>query len=476
MARRRMERFATGINPEFQVARHHQRLFEVCEKIVYEGNQFTIISLPPRHSKSEVFSVLLPAWFLGHFPNEPIIHISHTSTLSNKFAFRVREMLLNDPMYWRLFPGTMLHPDRRRLHDWRTTRGGGFRSLGVGGGVTGEGAKLIILDDAVKEGDERSPKVLDETFEWYASAVRTRLLPGGSIVIPMTRWHPRDIAGRLEEVVKIDDSADPWQTIKFPALALEGIDELGRKPGEALWPERFPVEALERMRAMSERYFLSLYQQDPTGAVKPEFHREDIRLIKHARGVVKDWFWAFDLASTEKERSDFTVWLRGGRMNDRLYIERCGRMKANWPQVKKQLEKIMKQFPDDTYLFEKRFLELLAVQDVESSGATIQEVHIPGDKEERSLIAQDVVSDGLMSVAECEVDGIDQRELFIGELTSFPHGEHDDFVDALSVLTHVLGFTRTVDCLLVGGSEDVRQERKRDRVRKLLDRVGYEST
>lgn len=473
MARRTMERFAVMVNPAFQVARHHIKLFEVCEKIVRYGNQFVIISLPPRHSKSEVFSVLFPAWFLGHYPCEPIIHISHTSTLSNKFAFRVREMLLADSTYRRLFPGTVLHPDRRRLDDWRTSKGGGFRSLGVGGGVTGEGAKVIILDDAVKEGDERSPKTLDETFEWYASAVRTRLLPGGSILIPMTRWHPRDIAGRLEELAMIDRQADRWQVIRFPALAEEG-DVLGRKPGEALWPERFPVEALERMKAMSERYFLSLYQQDPTGAVKPEFHRKDIRLVKHARGVTREWFWAFDLASTEKERSDFTAWLRGGRMNDRLYIERCGRIKANWPEVKRHIKKIMKQFPNDIFYFEKRFLELLAVQELRAVGANIQEVYISGDKEERSLLAQDLVNAGRLSVAVCEREGVDQRELFISELTAFPHGENDDFVDCLSVLTYAMGFKRRVDVLLVGGAEDQREERATNRQRKMQERVGYE--
>jgi len=203
LARRQMVRFAQMINPGFEVARHHRLFFEICEQVVYVGGQFCAISVPPRHSKSEVFSVLFPAWFLGHFPKDPIIHISHTSTLSNKFAFRVREILSSNQDYWRLFPGTMLHPERRRLDDWRTTAGGGFRSLGVGGGVTGEGAKVIILDDPVKEGDERNPKVLDETFEWYASAVRTRLLPGGSILIPMTRWSPRDVVGRLEELKRV---------------------------------------------------------------------------------------------------------------------------------------------------------------------------------------------------------------------------------------------------------------------------------
>jgi len=265
---------------------------------------------------------------------------------------------------------------------------------------------------------------------------------------------------------------DDWQILRLPALA-EKDDPLGREPGEALWPEWYPVEALEKMRALNERYFLSLYQQDPLGAVRPEFKREDIRLIKHARGVAEQWFWAFDLAATEKERSDYTAWLRGGRAGERLYIERCGRVKANWPVVKKFIEETKRRFPEDVFCFEQRFLELLAVQDMRSTG-NVRVVYVPGDKEERSLLPQDVVSQGRLSVAECVDKDVDQRELFISELCVFPSGEHDDFVDCLSLLAYVLGFERSIDCLMVGNDPEERAKQRLERDRRIMERVGDE--
>lgn len=270
LARRDFLSFCQRIYPGWITAPHHVVLADHLMQVMDGSLDRLMASLPPRHTKSLMFSILFPAFWLAHNPDKQIIHASYAASLSNDFSRQVRNIVRDDLIYKRLFPHMGLDPDRQRLDDWKTTQGGGFKSVGVTAGITGHGADLFIIDDPHKEGDEKSMTQLLAVFDWYNSAARTRLSPGAPVLFPMTRWHPRDLAGRLLEMAEIDSNADQWLQLKFPALALEN-DPLGRSPGDPLWPERFTKENLLSIQALSERYFEALFQQNPQVTDEPMF-------------------------------------------------------------------------------------------------------------------------------------------------------------------------------------------------------------
>lgn len=431
LARRDIGAFIARLWPWWETARHHELLFDFANRLVNRPSQFLAISLPPRHSKSQIFSIALPLFFLGRHPHKSVIHISHTLSLSQEFSFHVRDVVRDGITYRRMFPATRLHREKRRLDNWKTTRGGSWRSLGVGGGVTGLGADLIILDDVVKEGDERSPARLKEIWDWYASAARTRLMPGGSIAVVMTRWSEDDLVGHLERV----PGGDPWEFIRLPGLAVEG-DVLHREPGEALWPERFSEDYLRGMRALNEPYFDALYQQDPRAAVAHPFEVTYFQKVGTVFRPDGRAFWAVDLAITESETADYTAWARFHRSGENLFVSRPGRVREEWPDVKNRLRSILSRFPGDTLVFEHRLHEIMAVQELRKEfPGRVRSVKVKGDKMARASAAAAVAESGRIKMVECVEGERDFRQEMIDECVAFP-GEHDDFVDVLSLGVH----------------------------------------
>jgi len=271
-------------------------------------------------------------------------------------------------------------------------------------------------------------------YNWFASAAITRLSPGAPVIFPMTRWHPADLAGRLIDLGERDPDADQWDTLIFPALAVEN-DPLGRVPGEALWPARYSEKALHAIRAISERYFEALFQQNPQLHDEPLFVIEDFR-----RGTVKakHRFWTFDLALTENERSDYSVFGQWSYEGDILCLHRVVRMRAQWPQIKAEIKKILRAWEKDDLYFPKHLTELYAVQalrDECGDGQRIKQVSMPGDKYGRASVLSDFCKHGTVLV--CLGESGDQ---FVLEHVGFPDtSKHDDFVDMSSVATHALG-------------------------------------
>lgn len=454
LARRSISEFIDYTKRDWIPAAHHRLLCALCDDVLYGRRRRVMISLPPRHSKSEIFSIRFPALYLGRFPERSVIHVSYSAHLSNEFSRQIRSLIRDEARYKKLFPATQLHPDRQRVDDWRTTLGGGFKSVGVGGGLTGHGAHLLILDDIVKEGDERSPEILKQHFEWYASAARTRLAPGGAVVIVMTRWHTRDLIGELRALEQREPTADRWDVIELPALALDENDPLGRMPGEPLWGERFGVDDLRSIQTLSPRYFEALYQQRPIDEMGKLFNREDFR--RGSREQVAG-AWCFDLALSEKQSADFST--AGRFMYDaqsgELWIEKLQRWRDPYPIVKAEILRLMHEYQDDVFVFPKHILELAAVADLRNSYPAaswrMRQVQMSGDKAERAALFADRVASGRVWVEDTR-----EGQAFINECDQFP-AEHDDYVDIGAVAAHYFGFRNEVR--IIAGYSDSDAER-----------------
>ncbi len=358
-------------------------------------------------------------------------------------------MIRDNAAYRELFPDIVLHQERRRLDDWQLVSGGGFRSIGVTGGITGSGADLFVIDDPHKEGDQLSPAALEAVYIWYASAAVTRLSPDGVVILVMTRWDPNDLAGRLIRLPDTDENADVFETLIFPALALIN-DVLGRSPGQALWSVRYSIKRLLSIRAISGRYFEALFQQNPEFSNKPLFVVGDfVRAIRPA----VNYFWTFDIAITEQERSDYTVCAKWSFSDNILCLHHLERFRAQWPEVKQTLVDIMHDNPEDDLYFPTQLLELFALQTLRADAddpARIHEVTMPGDKHARAAVLSDFAKNSTVIV--CPGETGDQ---FVLEHVNFlGTAKHDDCVDVSSVATHAIGLQDQFHLAIVGQSDD----------------------
>ncbi len=370
-------------------------------------------------------------------------------------------LVRDDRVYRGLFPGVALDPERQRVNDWRLVNGGGFRSVGAKAGITGHGADLLLIDDPHKEGEVDSIAALDEVYEWFATAARTRLMPGGAIVICMTRWHPLDLIGRVLAAAEADGNADQWAVLELPGLALEN-DPLGRAPGEALWPEWFPRSSLLAVKALSERHFEALYQQNPRAAAvqmfeAADFGRADVGEVAGLAGV-----WAFDLALGEKDGGDYCAWARVhyDRGTRRMVFSHLCRERMTWPEAKNRIVSIMDEFPGDVFAFPRQTYELMALQVLkrERPNVRIAGVSFPAgsDKVSRAQVLADMVKAGRVAVEPGALNGgLTQR--WVREYVEFPAGRHDDVVDVGSTAVHHFGVHREFAAAIVDAEREARR-------------------
>jgi hypothetical protein len=212
--------FVREMWPNFIHGRHHEKMAKAFERVARGECKRLIINMPPRHTKSEFASYLLPAWFFGKFPGKKVIQTSHTAELAVGFGRKVRN-LVDSPNYKRIFPALDLQSDSKAAGRWNTNFGGEYFAIGIGGAVTGKGADILIIDDPHSEQEaamaQTNPEIYDKTYEWYTSGPRQRLQPGGSIVVVMTRWSKRDLTGQVVKAAA-QRSGEEWEVIEFPAI------------------------------------------------------------------------------------------------------------------------------------------------------------------------------------------------------------------------------------------------------------------
>jgi hypothetical protein len=234
--------------------RHLEFLSKAVARTISTPNGRLLVSMPPRHGKSETISHWSCVWALERNPRDRVLLASYEADFAATWSRKVRDTIkrYSDQL------SVKIKVDSRSASRWETTAGGGMVSAGAGGPLTGRGGNILIIDDPIKNAeDAQSLTKREGVWEWWTTTARSRVEPGGSIIVVQTRWHEDDLHGHL-----LAEDEDRWEVITFPAIAGE-VDVLGRQPGEALWPERYDVEAFKEFQ-LSESTWLSLYQQQPT--------------------------------------------------------------------------------------------------------------------------------------------------------------------------------------------------------------------
>ena len=245
--------FVKHMWPDFIEGSHHKIIAKKFNKLASGEIKRLIVNMPPRHTKSEFASYLLPAWMIGKTPNLKIIQATHTAELAVRFGRKAKH-LMDTEEYKKVFP-TRLMEDSKAAGRWETDQGGEYFAVGVEGAVTGRGADLLIIDDPHSEQDAMSKKAMERAYEWYTTGPRQRLQPGGRIVLVMTRWNTRDLTGTLQAAQK-EPKADQWEVVEFPAILPSG------KP---VWPEYWDVDQLLGVKAsVALPKWNAQYMQNPT--------------------------------------------------------------------------------------------------------------------------------------------------------------------------------------------------------------------
>ncbi len=281
----------------------------VVTEAIHAGNGRVIITVPPRHGKSTLISHWLPVWVLEWFPHFRIGLATYSAAYARTWGRRVRNTIIAHESEL----SVEVAADAAQANSWATTAGGGMQSQGVGGAFTGFGFDVLIGDDLIKNAEQaNSQAYLDKVWDWWTSTAYTRLEPGGTAILLMTRWSEKDLIGRLLKHQQENPDSERWTVINLPALAEEN-DPVGRQPGEALCPERYDVKALKRIKlAVGSRVWNSLYQQHDTPPEGGMFKRAWFgRFVDNPpAGGVRYW----DLASTSEASSSDPDWTVGTRV------------------------------------------------------------------------------------------------------------------------------------------------------------------
>lgn len=422
--------FVKSVWPAFIEGRHHKIMANAFQRVADGELKRLIINMPPRHTKSEFASYLLPSWFLGKYPEKKIIQTAHTAELSVGFGRKVRN-LVDSSDFKNVFPTVALRADSKAAGRWSTNAGGEYFAIGVGGAVTGKGADLLIIDDphSEQEGQSADPSVFDKVYEWYTSGPRQRLQPGGAIVVVMTRWHKRDLTGQIIKSSVQRSGTDEWEVIEFPAIM---------PSGKSLWPEFWPLPELEALRnELPAPKWNAQYQQNPTseeGAlVKREWWQEwDSEVPPPCEFIIQSW----DTAFLKTQRSDFsacTTWGvfyhadEDGVSQANIILLDALKERLEFPELKKAAQEYYGYWQPDACIVEAKAAGTPLIFELRAMGIPVAE-YTPSrgnDKIARVNAVADLFASGIVWRPNTRF-----AEEVVEEFASFPAGEHDDLVDS----------------------------------------------
>jgi predicted phage terminase large subunit-like protein len=425
-------RFVEKVWPTFISGRHHKRMAEAFERVANGQTKRLIINMPPRHTKSEFASYLLPAWFLGKFPHKKVIQSSNTGELAVGFGRKVRN-LVDSEVYKGVFPELSLQSDSKAAGRWNTSKGGDYFAIGVGGTVTGKGADLLIIDDPHSEQEAAmaasNPEVYDKVFEWYTSGPRQRLQPGGSIIIVMTRWAQRDLTGQVLKSAA-QRGGEEWEVIEFPAIL---------PSGNPLWPEFWSKEELEALHEeLPNAKWQAQYQQNPVGNESAIVKRDWWKWWEADEPPQCDYILqTWDTAFEKSQRADYsagTTW--GVFTNDEdnslanIILLDTYKKRVEWVDLKKDVLRQYNDWEPDGLLIEKKASGAPLIYELRAMGIPVME-YTPGkgqDKIARLNSVSDIIASGKVWVPRTR-----WAEELVDEIAAFPSGEHDDLVDATTL-------------------------------------------
>jgi len=423
--------FARAVWPSIILGSHIEIMAQAFEDIVSGKLKRLIINMPPRHSKSEMSSYLLPAYFLGKYPDKKLIQSSHNADLAVDFGAKVRN-LIDTPGYQEIFPGVELRADKKASGKWATTAGGEYYAIGVGGKIAGRGADLYIIDDPHSEQDAiealGNPEKWDKVYEWYTGGPRQRLQPGGAICIVMTRWSTHDLTGQVLRSQE-ERGVDEWRVIELPAIL---------PTGNILWPEFWPEEEIKAVKSeLPVGKWMAQYQQDPTseeGALIKREYWQEWRADEPPDCYFKIVSW--DTAFLKTERSDYsacTVWGIFDKIDDEglprasLILLDAFKGKFEFPELKREVLKVWKDQEPDMMIVEQKASGTSLISELRYMGVPVQE-YTPtrgNDKVARVNSVTDLFASGLVWHPPKR-----WAHEVIEECAAFPSGRNDDFVDA----------------------------------------------
>lgn len=448
--------FVAEVAPWFVFEEIHILIAKAFDRIAFGDSDRLMLFLPPRAGKSLLSSTFLPAWWMGLYPSDQILHTSYAGTLVEKFGRHIRNLLLTDE-YKMLFPNTTVSKDSKAAAQWATTQGGVYNAAGVGAGIAGKGFNLGLIDDPVSEQDMYSQPAMEKVWEWYKAGFYTRRQPErNKIVLVMTRWAQADLAGQLLSSQLLNPQADRWEVIKVPAIINEDVanklnaiavdpqyepflKKPGRpypmvyKAGDSFSPRRWPLQELIRTKnSVSNKVWASLYMQEPyteEGGIlaRDKWRKWTYESLPNCEYIIQ----SYDTAFEESETSDYTVRTTWGvfrRPEDGRYacilLERL-RKRLNFPELRDNAWEAYKIYSPDRILIEKRASGHSLIQELRRRGLPVLPVEAKGSKLARAHVAAVVLDQGLVYyVPRNWADEI------IDECAAFPNAAHDDAVDS----------------------------------------------
>lgn len=416
---------ATLTDGRYKLPPHLRHLDRLLLELAAGRIRRLLVMMPPRHGKSEACSHWFPTWLLAIRPDTPVILASYEASFAATWGRKVRDSLIRAHEYG-LCP-VRVRQDVSAVGLWSVEgHAGGMRTAGVGGGITGHGAGLLVVDDPTKNAEEaNSATYRDRAWEWWQSTALTRLEPDASVILIATRWHEDDLPGRV-----LEQEADDWEVVRFPALA-EEADVLGRKVGEALWRERYPAEALAKIKATIGTYWwTSLYGQRPTARGGGMIPVERIQILSAQPTCVR-WVRFWDLGGTE-DGGDPSAGLRMGLMNDgRLCISDVRHFQKGPGETRQRVAQAAASDGREVAIFLEQEPGQSGKDQIENYARTVvagyafRGIPSTGDK----VLRADPFAAAVEAGNVCLVAGPWNGD-FLDECEKFPHGARDDQVDA----------------------------------------------
>lgn len=432
-ARRSLISFTEYTKADFKPAQHHRWIADALEKVERGEIKRLMLFMPPRHGKSELASRRFPAWYLGRNPTKQLITATYSTEFAEDFGRDVKEIVRDGD--FRMLFDVSLASDSAARGRWHTDSGGVYFAVGVGGPITGRGAHLALIDDPVKNRqDAESETIRESIWHWYTSTLRTRMMPGGAIVLICTRWHEDDLAGRLLKAQ--DEGGEKWEIISLQALR----DENGQE--QALWPAWYPVEELRKIRgAIGPRDWLSLYQQTPTSDEGTFFKREWFKPYKERPEQLSIYMTGdFAVTADDGDFTEIAVW--GIDRDQNIYALDWWSGQATTDVWIDELLRMVRLYEPQWFVAEsgviRRAVEpWLKKQMLETRTYTACEwLPTSGDKPSMARSFQAMASTGKVHIP-LTVWG----QQLIDQLMKFPAGTHDDKVDACGLIGRFIAKT-----------------------------------